>query len=263
MDIDFKSILLVIVIIGVVAAMIFGGYKILELDKKPENVAQEETNIVEKPKNVVKDFSAVKNTTKPAEPIVENDTDTAEGEDETEAPRNPLALRNIEKNNTSPKTTFEGETYVGRKITYTYLQRYTLNYQIPKSWADGASDRDPITGANIRCVAHELSEIGEYNEDENTYDDVVSDYLEIERQTSSFPNDLNFRKREIYIPGYGMYPIYEGVETYGITEYMIFVYKGNLFSIQITVSNDDDYNAEFLKTVDNIFASAYIGGLIN
>ena len=77
--------------------MIFGGYKILELDKKPENVAQEETNIIEKPKNVVKDFSAVKNTTKPAEPIVENGTDTIEGEGETEAPRNPLALRNIER----------------------------------------------------------------------------------------------------------------------------------------------------------------------
>lgn len=289
MDIDLRTFLLVlIVIVGVIFVLLISNYSLFDTSDKN---ALENTNAIEA-------TIAASNTTKKPKKTTSNITNTSEtainklmtvtedeninneevSSDEVESGlkeetenliqsnnnnfKSPFDLSLIEKNNTSPKLIFnENEKYVSRTVSFFYLKPpCTLNYKVPVSWASPKSDgeKDPITGAYLRHNSYSLSQFGEYDENETTYEEFLNDFIEYERQHDTFSNDVEFRTRTLAINGSTNFPILEKVGYYSITNYMVFVYSGNVFSIEITVSNDEDYNDEFLRRIDQIFLSSYI-----
>ena len=132
----------------------------------------------------------------------------------------------------------------------------TLSYKIPESWASSGRSPSGLEYTAIRVNMRSLSEFGNYNIYETTYDDFLEDYIENKRNTTISGQYAEFRRRSITLANGEEYPILEEV-SYGITNHMVFVFKGNVLSIEITLG-EDKYNEENLKKIDNIFSSAFV-----
>ncbi|MBR3614753.1 MAG: hypothetical protein IKL55_06205 [Clostridia bacterium] len=265
MDIDLKTVLLVLIIIfGALFFTLLLCFDTLDFGKEPE-ISQQDIQENSNVKNVIKNsFNNQIETSKSdnlntLEKQEENLQEKQEEEIEEVSITNvkkPLELKKIEKNNTTPKIFFDGEQYVSRK--YRYGAGYALKYKVPQSWNNGSIiDKDSNNGAYIKVNGYFLSEFGEYDEEETSYEEFLNDFMEKEIKYSTFKNDTEFKIRELILSEYEVYPILQKIEHYSITEYMVFVYKGYVYTIEITFSNED-YNDEFIKVIDNIFSSAHV-----
>lgn len=283
MEIDIKTFLLVsMVVVGVVFVVLVANYSLFDSNSYEESmeVAEEETSLASTQntaENKISDTDNAENNSDINNPInsmvsvsteeepegMQEELNNQENTNIENSMQKPFSDSLIDKNNTSPKRIFYDTTdkYIDRTIRYSYLNPpCTLFYMVPESWdkKQSLSDTDPITGAYIRTHTYTLSDFGNYNKQETTYEEFLNDFIEYDRTTQEMhTSNIIYGTRYLVLSDNTEYPIIEKDEYYSVSNFMVFVGGENVVALEITAGKDD-YTEEYIKRIDNIFSSTSV-----
>ena len=264
---DIKTILLIILILGVIGGVIFAGVKIMTA---PSNIVEEPaaTSQQSLPRETVKNnvtndvtnevTNTISNTTiteRTTENKIDNSTTntsqisgglTFSNEELTTIYGTGLSITN-----NNPKTDFIEGTF--SNISFSLPGNAIANFWTPSTWKRNETKLyDPISGANVECFAQKTGDFMEQMYSETTYEQVIEAFIENEKSKAINP-DIEFTTRELVTNG-GKFPIIVKDDGFATTSYIIFI-KG-LYEYHLTFSTSaEDYNATTIELINNIFSS--------
>lgn len=277
MEIDFKSILLVIIIIGVIIGTIYLGGQILSTNTSnnivSENIAEnitvnnKQNNLTENSNQSAKTNSNVNNTE-----ILENIENTESSED-IELPEENIsepAEMNIEEktekfgtgleiNNKFPIISFD-EKYRKISKSYRYLGLEKIfNYRVPFSWdMDGNNVEYGEGYFHIDIGANPTSNYGNYIYGEVTYEQFLNDYIQKDRDEDHFFEYSEYNFRELNTGGTNKLTIIEKTNSYTKDTHNILIFVSGLYEYHIEICvKSNDYQT-FLSIINNVLSSSYL-----
>lgn len=285
MEIDAKTLLLVlIIVVGSLFLVLIFNYSLFDTSDSDEISESNTVEIASTSKqNTIKKSSqesftdnteSQEETTdeEVEETILEPDEET-ENEEYSESEiiadepiedssfENTSNLSKIQKNNPSPTFIFnENEKYVDRGVKFSYLNASsTLAYKIPESWVSRGSNSDlnKMTEANIMDNGYFLSDFGVYDE-YITYEEFLNIFMESEKAKDTFSDYVEFNIRDLPVSATENFPVVEKTSYNTVTDYMVFVRDGRVFTLEVTVSKNKRENPDIMRQVDNILKSAYL-----
>lgn len=254
MSIDLKTILLISLIVVVLGVIIFLGVKIVssgndnttdvavETNTKPmqnDVMIENKTEAAQNKVIVRKDSNTSKNTTE--EPKIFNNEDLTQ-----------IYGTGLTVNNNSPKTDFPEESFFNTGFNVEGNSKAI--YYIPNGWTrSGRVYNDPITGATVECKVIKTETFINETYQETTYEDVINAFIENQRITAIYPNDIEFSIRQLETAG-GTFPIVVKRDGFIVTSYIIFIKGLYSYNLQVKCALED-YSEDMIKTIDDIFSS--------
>ena len=274
MEIDFKSIFLVIIIIGVIAGTIYLGKQILLTDSS-NTIAKENITINNNQNNLIENSnqSEERNNTRENNIEVLENIENANLFEEVETSEeniSELTEMSIEEknekfgtglniNNNFPIINFDEEY---RKISksYRYLGLEKIfNYRVPFSWGmDGNNVSYGEGFFSIKVNANPTANYGDYAYGEVTYEQFLNDYIQKDKDEDFFSDYVEYNFRELNTGGANNLTIIEKNNSHTQNTYNILVFVYGLYEYHIEICvKTNDYEM-FLPTINNILSSSYL-----
>lgn len=275
MEIDFKSIMLAIIIIGVVVVTIYLGAQILNTDNsnntilenttenitthnavlRENNIKRTETNTItnENTTETVEIPEPVENTELPEETIIETSTEISI-EEKTEKYGTGLEI-----NNNFPIISFD-EKY--RMVSEGHRHQgipKVFNYRVPFSWDMDGNNADFGNGYfHIDVNTNPTSNYGDYIYGEVTYEQFLNDYIQKDKEKDHFSKYSEYTFRELNTGGTNTLTIIEKTNSYTESVHNILVFVSGLYEYHIDICVENKDYETFLPIINNILSSSYI-----
>ena len=256
MSIDFKTIFLMILIIGVLGAVFYFGLQII---KEPSTDIVADTSIEKevKHKEIEKatDRRDLANETPKdvdLNAIYSTDNTTLSQSIYSVDDLTILYGTGLSINDLSPKTDFKLNTY--ESYTFSLAGNTRASYYVPLGWKRNESRIiDPGTGASVECIARKTSELLEEVYNQTTYDEVLNAFMEAEKADSINPENASFTTRDITTDG-GTFKVLVKRDEGSVTSYIVFVQGLYEYHLKYIISASD-YNDLAIGIIDDIFKS--------
>lgn len=271
MEIDFKSILLVIIIIGVVTGTIYLGAQILNTDNSNniilENITTNNAKNISKEENIkIIENNTGENKTETLEKIETTENEELTKENITEKSTEMSIEEKTEKfgtgleiNNKFPIISFD-ERYRKISESYRYLGfKKIFNYRVPFSWdMDGNNVEYGEGYFHIDVAANPTSNYGNYTYGEVTYEQFLNDYIQKDIEEDHYSKYSEYNFRELNTGGGNNLTIIEKTNSYTKDTHNILVFVSELYEYHIEICvKSNDYQT-FLPVINNILSSSYL-----
>ena len=245
MSVDIRTILLVILIIGIVVGVTFFAFSILN---EPSNVQY--SNIS---KNTTTVENIVQNTI--TENIVEDTNEIVENEviEDISSSSDDLTSfygTGLYINNQDPVT--DTEDYVN--INYILPGGGKVSYFVPDLWERSTVKcTDPLSESELEASNSITKSFIDEVYNETTYEEVLDAFVEREKSNLENANEFSVSRR-ILEAGDNSFPVIVMRDNSQVISYIVFINGIYEYHLKI-VCPSKEYNSEMINTIDNIFKS--------
>jgi len=251
---DFKTIILIILIICIIGAIIFLGIKIMNTPTTPKisdhtdisNNLNNDSDIVPSPSPRVQNTTNINNPSSD----VENTIQSNEGINFSKEQLTQIYGTGLIINNNNPQKEFDVQYY---DVGLSMEGNTKAFYSVPANWNRiDTKAVDPDSGANVTCECSKTSSFIDEVYEETTYEDVLNGFIERERNNSQNPNSLQFYTRELTNDG-GTYTVLIKNDGFATTSYLIYI--KDLYEYHLAFTSSTEAHEGLTNVINNIFNS--------
>lgn len=253
MSIDLKTILLIALIVVALGVIFFLLIGYLRSDVNTDQVINSTTNeIAQVSNNTNQETRKNQNYVIRRKEEIGSSNNNVENQVFSNMDLTEIYGTGLSINNSKPKTEYAEESFFSSGFTMEGNTKAI--FYVPNGWTRNEKKYiDPITGATLECLSAKTEEFVDQVYNETTYEDVINAFIENQRITAIYPNDVEFSIRQLETED-GTFPIVVKRDGFIVTSYIIFI-KG-LYEYHLQVTNAlENYNNDMIKTIDDIFCS--------